>query len=242
MGEFILKQLVGFLFAFFFKHFAREEGVEGFAEQAGAFGARFLFGYLLRVISAMASAAMSYRMARGARFARLARFAETSSICASASMRSIDPSRQILARDVRARAFSALRTPIVRAASPGLVSCSAPVVLPGLSARIAAASIIRPLARNMSTKQRVINTRKRKLKKLSKKPLSSNKSVRQRFRITANGHVKYKRAGLKHFLRNKSGAKKRRLRRGGIFTGGGRRAKQWHKLAKRVAYAYRKKH
>ena len=88
------------------------------------------------------------------------------------------------------------------------------------------------------TKQRVINTRKRKLAKKAKKPLSSNKSVRQRFRITANGHVKYKRAGMRHFLRNKRPKVKRKLRKGGIFTGGGRRAKQWHKLAKRVAYAY----
>ena len=188
--------------------------------------------------------------------ARYVLFADSGAACATACA-AVRSSRAIrCARPLGARLASTVQSPRLggihldisaRICASKSVRNVHTHILPGLSTRLAITSRVPggsfqlTQTRTMSTKQRVINTRKRKLAKKAKKPLSSNKSVRQRFRITANGHVKYKRAGMRHFLRNKRPKVKRKLRKGGIFTGGGRRAKQWHKLAKRVAYAYRKK-
>lgn len=46
----------------------------------------------------------------------------------------------------------------------------------------------------------------------------TRKSVAKRFTLTANGKVKKKNAGLRHFMRRKSAAKKRVLRSAGYLA------------------------
>ena len=130
--------------------------------------------------------------------------------------------------------------------------CGGLRVAPGLSSRVAGMQFGGPgilslnsragqPSRHMSTKIKILNQRKRKMAKQAKGRLSTNKSVKKRFRITAYGNIKYKRAGIHHFLRNKRGRVRRKLRRGGIYTTGKRRSGQFNVLRRRVAYAWRKK-
>lgn len=48
--------------------------------------------------------------------------------------------------------------------------------------------------------------------------LKTKKSASKRFSLTANGKVKKKHAGLRHFMRRKSSAKKRLLRSTGFLA------------------------
>ena len=43
--------------------------------------------------------------------------------------------------------------------------------------------------------------------------MKTHKSMRKRFRVTANGKLKRRQAGKKHLLSHKSGKRKRHLRR-----------------------------
>ena len=43
--------------------------------------------------------------------------------------------------------------------------------------------------------------------------MKTKKAVSKRFRLTASGRLKYKRAGLRHLLAHKSSKRKRKLRR-----------------------------
>ena len=49
--------------------------------------------------------------------------------------------------------------------------------------------------------------------------LKTHSGTKKRVRITANGKIVRRHARLNHFLQKKSAGRKRRLQRGGTFTG-----------------------
>jgi large subunit ribosomal protein L35 len=53
---------------------------------------------------------------------------------------------------------------------------------------------------------------------MAKYKMKTNSSVKKRFKLTATGKVKRKRAYLRHCLTSKSTGAKRRLRRGGYIA------------------------
>jgi large subunit ribosomal protein L35 len=53
---------------------------------------------------------------------------------------------------------------------------------------------------------------------MAKYKMKTNSSVKKRFRLTAKGRVKRKRAYLRHCLGSKSSSQKRKLRRGGYVA------------------------
>jgi large subunit ribosomal protein L35 len=53
---------------------------------------------------------------------------------------------------------------------------------------------------------------------MPKYKMKTNSSVKKRFKLTAKGRVKRKRAYLRHCLTHKTTAAKRRLRRGGYIA------------------------
>jgi large subunit ribosomal protein L35 len=48
--------------------------------------------------------------------------------------------------------------------------------------------------------------------------MKTRKSAAKRYKLTANGKVKYKKMGLRHILTKKSSNRKRHLRQGGILS------------------------
>lgn len=48
--------------------------------------------------------------------------------------------------------------------------------------------------------------------------MKTKKSFSKRFRVTANGKVKYKKQGLRHILTKKSTKRKRNLRHAGVLS------------------------
>lgn len=48
--------------------------------------------------------------------------------------------------------------------------------------------------------------------------MKTRKAASKRFRVTANGKVKYKKQGLRHILTKKSTKRKRNLRHAGILS------------------------
>lgn len=50
---------------------------------------------------------------------------------------------------------------------------------------------------------------------MAKRKLKTNRSAAKRFRITATGRFKRKKAGMRHFMRRKKQSTKRNLRTGG---------------------------
>lgn len=48
--------------------------------------------------------------------------------------------------------------------------------------------------------------------------MKTNSSVKKRFKLTANGRIKRKRAYLRHNLTSKTSSVKRKLRRGGLIA------------------------
>ena len=53
---------------------------------------------------------------------------------------------------------------------------------------------------------------------MAKYKMKTNSSVKKRFKLTANGRVKRKKAYLRHCLTHKTSSAKRRLRRGGYIS------------------------
>jgi large subunit ribosomal protein L35 len=53
---------------------------------------------------------------------------------------------------------------------------------------------------------------------MAKYKMKTNSSVKKRFKLTASGKVKRKRAYLRHNLTHKTSAVKRKLRRGGLIA------------------------
>ena len=53
---------------------------------------------------------------------------------------------------------------------------------------------------------------------MPKYKMKTNSSVKKRFKLTASGRVKRKRAYLRHCLTSKSTKVKRKLRRGGLIS------------------------
>ena len=47
----------------------------------------------------------------------------------------------------------------------------------------------------------------------------THSGAKKRFRVTANGYVKFARPGMGHFLTNKAKARKRKLRKGSYIAG-----------------------
>jgi large subunit ribosomal protein L35 len=47
--------------------------------------------------------------------------------------------------------------------------------------------------------------------------MKTKKSAAKRYRVTANGKVKYKKQGLRHILTKKSSNRKRKLRKAGVL-------------------------
>ena len=62
--------------------------------------------------------------------------------------------------------------------------------------------------------------------------MKSNSSAKKRFKLTANGRVKRKKAYLRHNLSSKSSSAKRKLRRGGYVS-----KTQEHQIKAMLPYA-----
>ena len=62
--------------------------------------------------------------------------------------------------------------------------------------------------------------------------MKSNSSAKKRFKLTANGRVKRKKAYLRHCLTHKSSSAKRKLRRGGYVS-----KTQEHQIKAMLPYA-----
>jgi large subunit ribosomal protein L35 len=62
--------------------------------------------------------------------------------------------------------------------------------------------------------------------------MKSNSSAKKRFKLTANGRVKRKKAYLRHNLTSKTTSAKRRLRRGGYIN-----KTQEHQIKAMLPYA-----
>jgi large subunit ribosomal protein L35 len=62
--------------------------------------------------------------------------------------------------------------------------------------------------------------------------MKSNSSAKKRFKLTANGRVKRKKAYLRHNLTSKSASAKRKLRRGGYIS-----KTQEHQIKAMLPYA-----
>jgi large subunit ribosomal protein L35 len=62
--------------------------------------------------------------------------------------------------------------------------------------------------------------------------MKSNSSAKKRFKLTANGRVKRKKAYLRHNLSHKSSGAKRKLRRGGYIS-----KTQEHQIKAMLPYA-----
>jgi large subunit ribosomal protein L35 len=67
---------------------------------------------------------------------------------------------------------------------------------------------------------------------MAKIKMKSNSSAKKRFKLTANGRVKRKKAYLRHCLTHKTSAAKRRLRRGGYIS-----KTQEHQIKAMLPYA-----
>jgi large subunit ribosomal protein L35 len=67
---------------------------------------------------------------------------------------------------------------------------------------------------------------------MAKIKMKSNSSAKKRFKLTANGRVKRKKAYLRHCLTHKTSAAKRRLRRGGLIS-----KTQEHQIKAMLPYA-----
>jgi large subunit ribosomal protein L35 len=48
--------------------------------------------------------------------------------------------------------------------------------------------------------------------------MKTRKSAAKRYKVTANGKIKYKKQGLRHILTKKSTKRKRKLRKAGILS------------------------
>jgi large subunit ribosomal protein L35 len=62
--------------------------------------------------------------------------------------------------------------------------------------------------------------------------MKSNSSAKKRFKLTAKGRIKRKKAYLRHCLTHKSSSAKRKLRRGGYIS-----ATQEHQIKAMLPYA-----
>jgi len=69
---------------------------------------------------------------------------------------------------------------------------------------------------------------------MPKYKMKTNSSVKKRFKLTASGKVKRKRAYLRHNLTSKTTAAKRRLRRGGYIA-----ESQEHQIKAMIPYGLR---
>src|SRR5204863_6949407 len=67
---------------------------------------------------------------------------------------------------------------------------------------------------------------------MAKIKMKSNSSAKKRFKLTANGRVKRKKAYLRHCLTHKTASAKRRLRRGGYVS-----KTQEHQIKAMLPYA-----
>jgi large subunit ribosomal protein L35 len=67
---------------------------------------------------------------------------------------------------------------------------------------------------------------------MAKIKMKSNSSAKKRFKLTANGRVKRKKAYLRHCLTHKTSAAKRRLRRGAYVS-----KTQEHQIKAMLPYA-----
>jgi large subunit ribosomal protein L35 len=67
---------------------------------------------------------------------------------------------------------------------------------------------------------------------MAKIKMKSNSSAKKRFKLTASGRVKRKKAYLRHCLTHKTSAAKRRLRRGGYVS-----KTQEHQIKAMLPYA-----
>ncbi|HEY5452508.1 MAG TPA: 50S ribosomal protein L35 [Polyangia bacterium] len=67
---------------------------------------------------------------------------------------------------------------------------------------------------------------------MAKYKMKTNSSAKKRFKLTANGKVKRKKAYLRHCLTHKSSSAKRKLRRGGYIS-----KTQEHQIKAMLPYA-----